>query len=158
MLSRTRSARSSRILTIGLYRILLSRNSKTRKLTVCQRKPWRLIPSVSRTCIVRCRRAPCYLISGRAYDNLNSADEQERNNERVDRDRFREAQAYEHRNKDWAAYLGIAPDGFHGLTHAVADTDSRAESPDADSKTRSKRNKKMIRHDPNLQEYLSMMV
>src|SRR5579871_4549867 len=125
MLSRTRWARASSMATTGLYRKMRSRTSRTMKLIVCQIRPFQFSP-----------RVPVIASIWGLDEQLDLADQDEGDDQRVDGDGFREAKTDQQWHQDRADDLGIATDRLHGLTDPITDTDARPDSPKADGNSR----------------------
>src|SRR2546422_2637171 len=121
MLSRTRWARASSMLTIGLNSTSRSRKSRTAKLIRCHSRPCQFSPSV--LVIASILDLALASLAGR----LHLADEDERDHERVDGDGFGKPEPDQERHQDRADDLRIATDGLHGLADAVADANARSD-------------------------------
>src|SRR5688500_5349486 len=97
MLSRTRAARASSICVTRGNRNRFRMNSRIRKLTSWAIRPGRLMPSASTAAPLR-----------------NELDDQ-RDDERVDRDRLGERQPEDEVAADGRLGLRVAPECLHGL-------------------------------------------
>ena len=107
-----------------------------------------------RSCLVRRARGSSERRTARDRSD-ESLRQEERDDERVDRDRFREAKTDQHRREDRPADLGVPADRLHRLADAVADTRcqdrlprgrSPARRPNASTKTLQNRQPVRGRH------------